>query len=61
VIHGEADPLIPVGHGRRIAAAYGAGAETLFVPGAAHVGSYVTAPDAYLGRVLPFFAGGAAA
>ena len=56
VIHGEADSLIPASHGRRIAAAYGPGAQTHFVPTAEHVRSYLTDPAAYLSRVLPFFA-----
>lgn len=56
VIHGEDDPLIPVRHGRRLAAAYGAGAETLFVPGAGHIRSYVTDPGTYVDRLVGFFA-----
>ena len=56
VIHGEDDPLIPVRHGRRLAAAYGAGAETLFAPGAGHVRSYVTDPGTYVDRLVGFFA-----
>jgi pimeloyl-ACP methyl ester carboxylesterase len=59
VIHGEADTLIPASHGRRLAAAYGPGAQSLFVPGAEHVRSYVTDPTAYLAHLLPFFAAGA--
>jgi pimeloyl-ACP methyl ester carboxylesterase len=57
VIHGEADALVPVSHGRRLAAAYGPKVQTHFVAGAAHVRSYVTDPEAYLARLLPFFAG----
>jgi pimeloyl-ACP methyl ester carboxylesterase len=56
VIHGEADRLVPVRHGRRLAAAYGPAAETLFVPGAGHVRAYVADPAAYLARLLPFLA-----
>ena len=56
VIHGEADRLVPVRHGRRLAAAYGPAAETLFVPGAGHVQAYVTDPAAYLAHLLPFLA-----
>jgi pimeloyl-ACP methyl ester carboxylesterase len=53
-IHGEADSLIPIHHGQRLAAAYGPGAETHFVPGAGHVRSYVTDPDTYTRRLLDF-------
>jgi uncharacterized protein len=55
VIHGEADATVPVDHGRRLAAAYGAGVQTLFVPGAGHVRSYEADPAAYLARVAAFF------
>jgi len=55
VIHGDADKLIPDTHGQRIASAYGAGVETLFVPGAGHVRSYEADPDAYMSRVSDFF------
>jgi pimeloyl-ACP methyl ester carboxylesterase len=54
VIHGEADSMIPVSHGRRIAAAYGPSVETWFVAGAEHVQSYESAPAAYLARVDAF-------
>jgi fermentation-respiration switch protein FrsA (DUF1100 family) len=57
VIHGAADRLVPVRHGRRLAAAYGPAAVTLFVPGAEHVQADVTDPAAYLARRLPFLAG----
>jgi len=57
VIHGEADATVPVDHGYRLAAAYGAGAQTLFVPGAGHVRSYATEPETYLARVIAFFDG----
>jgi pimeloyl-ACP methyl ester carboxylesterase len=56
VIHGERDSWVPPSHGRRLAATYGPGAETLFVPGAEHVGSYAADPAAYLARLLPFLA-----
>jgi pimeloyl-ACP methyl ester carboxylesterase len=55
VIHGDADPTVPVSHGHRIAAAYGEGVETLFVPGAGHVRSYETNPATYLARVIALF------
>jgi len=61
VVHGEADSWVPPSHGRRLAAAYGPGAEALFVPGAEHVGSYAADPQAYLGRLLPFLARAAGA
>ena len=58
VIHGDADDWVPIAHGRRLAAAYdqaGRGrAETYFVPGATHVGSYQADPAAYLARVTAF-------
>jgi pimeloyl-ACP methyl ester carboxylesterase len=57
VIHGEADPTVPVSHGQHIAAAYGSGVETLFVPGAGHVRSYETDPGTYLDRVRSFLGG----
>jgi len=57
VIHGEADRLVPASHGRRIADAYGPRAETLFVPGAGHVGSYSIDPTTYLARLTAFFDG----
>jgi pimeloyl-ACP methyl ester carboxylesterase len=56
VVHGERDTWVPPSHGRRLAAAYGPGAETLFVPGADHVGSYAADPAAYVARLLPFLA-----
>jgi pimeloyl-ACP methyl ester carboxylesterase len=56
VIHGEADDMVPVSHGRRLAAAFGPGAQTLFVPGAAHVASYAAQPATYLARLATFFA-----
>jgi uncharacterized protein len=55
VIHGEADTTIPASHGRRIAAAYGPRAQTLFVPGAEHVRSYESAPDTFLATLEAFF------
>jgi pimeloyl-ACP methyl ester carboxylesterase len=56
VIHGEEDAVVPVAHGRRIAEAYGASVLTYYVAGAAHVAAYAAGPDAYLERLLAFFA-----
>jgi pimeloyl-ACP methyl ester carboxylesterase len=56
VIHGEADTLIPVIHGRRIAARYGPGVQTLFVSGAKHTAAYSVAPQTYLSKLLAFLA-----
>ncbi len=55
VIHGEDDTMVPADHGRRVAAAYGPGAEALFVPDAEHVESYAASPAAYLARLIAFF------
>jgi hypothetical protein len=46
---------IPASHGRRIAAAYGPSARTLFVPSAEHVRSYESAPATYLATLEAFF------
>jgi pimeloyl-ACP methyl ester carboxylesterase len=54
VIHGDADAVIPQRHGRLIAAAYGPGAQTWWVSGAPHVGSYVRQPGDYLARLTTF-------
>jgi uncharacterized protein len=54
VIHGEADGTVPVSHGRRLVTAYGPKAESYFVPGAEHVGSYAANPSAYLARLTAF-------
>ena len=54
VIHGEADSTIPFTHGQRIAAAFGPGVQTYFVPGAEHVRSYETDPATYM-RTLEAF------
>jgi hypothetical protein len=45
---------VPIAHGRRLAAAYGQGVETYFVPGAEHVGSLQVDPDTYLARLTAF-------
>lgn len=55
VIHAEADPLVPASHGRRLAAAYGPRAETLYVPSPTHVGSYAVDPATYITRLTAFF------
>ncbi len=55
VIHGEADTVVPVAHGRRLAATYGLRGETYFVPGAEHVRAYDASPATYLARVDSFF------
>jgi pimeloyl-ACP methyl ester carboxylesterase len=54
VIHGEADSTVPIEHGRRIAAAYGAGVETLYVPDAEHVHSFEVVSSAYMARLTAF-------
>ena len=55
VIHGEADTTVPGGHGRRIAAAYGEGVETLYVPEAEHVRAFEIEPRTYIARLTGFF------
>lgn len=55
VIHGEADTVVPVDHGRLLATAYGPAVDTLFVPGAEHVVSYAADPAAYLAQLTAFF------
>jgi uncharacterized protein len=54
IVHGEADDLVPVGHARRLAAAYGQHVETYFVPGAEHVGAFKTDPAIYFRRLDDF-------
>ncbi len=54
IIHGKADQLVPVGHARRLAAAYGQRVETFFVPGADHVGAFKTDPAMYFKRLDEF-------
>jgi fermentation-respiration switch protein FrsA (DUF1100 family) len=54
VVHGDRDDWVPQGHGRRLAAAYGAAAETAFIAGAGHVGAYALDPSTYLSRLLAF-------
>ena len=55
VIHGEADQTVPVSNGHELAAAYGPGAATYFVPGAGHVASYAADPSTYFVRLLSLF------
>ena len=54
IIHGDADTYVPPINARRLAAAYGPGAETLFIPGAGHVEGHVVAPTAYDERLRSF-------
>ena len=55
-IHGDADTRIPPEHSRRLlAAAHNPAAELWIVPGAGHVQSFATEPDAYAARVLSVF------
>jgi pimeloyl-ACP methyl ester carboxylesterase len=56
VIHGEADAVVPLDHGRRLAEAYGPSVRTRYVPGAVHVASFAADPEAYVATVLDFFA-----
>lgn len=55
VIQGDRDATVPISNGYRIAAAYGPRVQTLFVHGAAHVGSYSADPHTYLTRLDGFF------
>jgi pimeloyl-ACP methyl ester carboxylesterase len=50
IIHGEADEIIPVTHGRRLAEA--AGADLIVIPGAGHAS--LEAFEPYFGAVLAF-------
>jgi uncharacterized protein len=55
-IHGDDDTRIPLEHSRRLlAAARNPAAELWIVPGAGHVLSFATEPEAYAARVLSFF------
>jgi pimeloyl-ACP methyl ester carboxylesterase len=51
LIHGEADTTVPVGDGRRLAAAAGSSAQHWTVPGAGHSASHAVAPQDYERRV----------
>jgi fermentation-respiration switch protein FrsA (DUF1100 family) len=56
LIHGTADTRIPVENAYRLkAATTDAGVELWIVPGAEHVASYATEPEAYAVRALAFF------
>jgi uncharacterized protein len=55
VIHSDADALIPISHGHRLAATYGPRVQTYFVSGAQHVQSYLLDPATYLARLTQFF------
>ncbi len=57
VIHGDADTRIPVDHGVRVYEAAHPGSEIWLAPGVDHVDSFNSFPDAYLGRVVPYFQG----
>jgi pimeloyl-ACP methyl ester carboxylesterase len=57
VIHGDADPLVPISNGYALAAAYGPATQTYFVPGAGHVASYATDPGTYMARLTSFLDG----
>ncbi|HYH92654.1 MAG TPA: alpha/beta hydrolase [Candidatus Saccharimonadales bacterium] len=54
LIHGEADEVVPIADGRRLAAMAGPSAEHWTVPGAPHSGSHGTDPEAYERRVTEF-------
>jgi pimeloyl-ACP methyl ester carboxylesterase len=59
IIHGDADQTVPFRHAAQLAGAYasaaaGGTAETYYVAGAKHVGSYEVDPATYLSRVSAF-------
>ncbi|HVL53430.1 MAG TPA: alpha/beta fold hydrolase, partial [Vitreimonas sp.] len=54
LIHGDADSMLPIRDGRRLAALAGPSAEHWIVPGAEHSGAHATAPAAYEARVTAF-------
>jgi len=56
VIHGDADTYVPPKNARRIAAAYGQGVETLYLPTAGHVESHFAAPGLYNETLRTFLA-----
>jgi pimeloyl-ACP methyl ester carboxylesterase len=56
VIHGDADTYVPPKNARRIAAAYGPGVETLYLPNAKHIESHSVAPATYNARLRAFLA-----
>ncbi|MDO8666008.1 MAG: alpha/beta hydrolase, partial [Gemmatimonadales bacterium] len=53
-VHGDADHLIPITMGRRLAEQAGARGEFLVLPGAGHNDSYDMGGDAYVARVQAF-------
>jgi pimeloyl-ACP methyl ester carboxylesterase len=55
VIHGEADSIVPVSHGRAIARAVGPSCELLTLPGVEHVEAYRDHRMRYVDRVDRFF------
>ncbi len=55
LIHGAADSMIPVDHGRAIFAAAGEPKELWVVPGAEHCGAYFADRPYYVTRVAQFF------
>jgi fermentation-respiration switch protein FrsA (DUF1100 family) len=58
LVHGEADPVVPLDHGRRLAAAAraaGVPVETWFLPGVGHCGAYFADRAHYCRRAAEFF------
>lgn len=55
LIHGDADPVIPVEHSRQIFAAAGEPKELWIAPGAGHCGAYFQDRPFYVARVNAFF------
>ncbi len=55
-VHGDADDLVPITMGRRLAEQAGARGEFLVLPAAGHNDSYDMGGDAYRDRVLAFVA-----
>lgn len=53
-VHGDADQLIPITMGRRLAEQAGARGESLVLPGADHNDTYDSGGDAYVARVQAF-------
>lgn len=54
LVSGDADATVPIGDGRRLAAAAGPTAEHWVVPGAAHSGAHAADPDGWESRVTGF-------
>ena len=54
IIHGEADTYVPPVNARRLAASYGPGVETLFIPEAGHVEGHLQSPSVYDDRLRTF-------